>query len=273
MRGREKVVVAGLVFALFAAAAGGASAAKDPVTGGMLALPGEAVEPKAVEQCACPPQAQAPGALPIPTAVPAPIVTPLPVPPPAPPPPLPPPPVAAPPEANGQDDTSWGLLARGGYFGLPSFIADELFVQHPNVVGLSYGFEIRYYGDGHRGGNSYGISVDVASARMDGAWQQKDADPIKIASGDVDMLAFTVTRYWDFFPTWYLHPYLGLGIGAAHAKGYYLDESDKITADIWIPVLHIPIGLAIEIGDRFEFVAEGRFLDGIAIGAALQARF
>ena len=75
------------------------------------------------------------------------------------------------------DDTSWGLLVRGGYFGLPNSIADELFVQHPDIAGTSFGAEIRYHGEGGgRGVASIGLAVDYATAKADGIWQADESD-------------------------------------------------------------------------------------------------
>ena len=172
------------------------------------------------------------------------------------------------------DDTSWGILLRGGYFGLPNFIADELFYQHPDIAGTSLGVEFRYHGEGGgRGVTSIGLAVDYATAKTDGEWQQEESDPVTVESGEVSMLAFTVTGYWSLFPTWYVHPYAGIGIGIAHATGYYQDQEERKDADYWVPVLHVPVGLAFELGKRFQLAVEGRFIDGIAIGGALQVRF
>ncbi len=92
-------------------------------------------------------------------------------------------------------------------------------------------------------------------------------------SGEFSMLAFTLTAYWSMFPSWYVHPYVGLGIGVAHVKGYYINETERVDADVWVPVLHVPVGLAVELGKTFQLALEGRFLDGIAIGGAFQVRF
>ena len=172
------------------------------------------------------------------------------------------------------DDTSWGVLLRGGYFGVPNFIADELFLQHPDIAGTSFGAEIRYHGEGGgRGVASIGLGIEYATAKADGQWQENETDEIVTASGEVNMLAVTLTGYWSLFPSWYVHPYVGLGIGFAHATGYYQDEEERNDADYWIPVVHVPIGLAVELGKRLQLSVEGRFLNGIAIGGALQARF
>ncbi len=240
MRSSGRMYLAGLAFALCAAAACVASAAeKEPVTGGLLSVPGEAIpvcKPTAPPEAIAPKEAAAP--------------------------------------ARKLDDTSWGLLVRGGYFGLPNFIADELFYKHPTVTGYSVGAEIRYHGDtGGRGVSSVGLAVDSAAARTDGEWQNNETSKVVKASGDISMLAITLTSYWSLFPSWYVHPYIGIGIGVAHVKGFYKNDIDRFDADIWIPALHIPVGLAVEFGKRFQLTAEGRFINGIALGGALQVRF
>lgn len=185
-------------------------------------------------------------------------------------------PVAAanePAESGKADDTSWGVLLRGGYFGLPNFIADELFTRHPDIEGANYGAEIRYHGNGGgRGIASLGLAIDFAEARADGVWQQDASKTPKTASGEISFLGFTLTGYWSLFPSWYVHPYVGLGVGLAYVKGQYTDQ-EVIEVNEWLPVVHIPVGLAVELGKRLQLSVEGRFFDGIAYGGALQFRF
>lgn len=178
------------------------------------------------------------------------------------------------PVTTKEDDTSWGVLVRGGYFGVPNFVADELFTQHPDVEGSSYGAEIRYHGNGGgRGIASIGLAVDSGTAKADGMWQEKATDKIVKANGEFEVMAIALTGYWSLFPSWYVHPYFGLGIGAAHFKGFYKNETERVDADVWIPAVHIPVGLAVELGKYLQLAVEGRFIDGIAIGGALQVRF
>ena len=77
------------------------------------------------------------------------------------------------PQQPGRGTTPPGACSlRGGYFGVPNFIADELFYQHPDIAGSSIGAEIRYHGeDGGRGVSSIGLAVDYATAEADGIWQ------------------------------------------------------------------------------------------------------
>jgi opacity protein-like surface antigen len=230
------------VHALCVAAAGIAFAAvQEPVSGGLLSIPGD-VTPALI--AAAPPVAPAPAPTPAPAA------------------------------AGKGDDTSWGLLVRGGYFGLPDFIADELFVQHPDIAGTSIGLEFRYHGDdGGRGVSSIGLAVDYATAKADGVWQENESDEITHASGEVTMLAFTVTGYWSLFPSWYVHPYVGFGLGAGYFKGTVRQEEDLTEVAMLLPVLHVPVGLAAEFGKSAQLALEARFLDGISLGGSLQVRF
>lgn len=261
MRGSGKVLVAGFVLALFATAGIAFAAEKEPASGGLLSLPGDAVP---APMTAAPPLAPAPTlAEPREKQAPAaPAAAPTPA------------PAGAADASPKEDDTSWGVLVRGGYFGVPNFIADELFTQHPDVEGSSYGAEIRYHGNGGgRGIASIGLSVDSGTAKADGIWQESATDKILNARGEFDVLAIALTGYWSIFPSWYVHPYFGLGIGAAHVKGFYKNDTERVDADIWIPSIHIPVGLAVELGKRFQLAIEGRLTAGIAVGGALQVRF
>lgn len=234
MRGPGRIVIACLVLTLAGAPAGAAVNEKGPATG-------DPADPAGL-----PPAAVAVDPAPAPAA-----------------------------DVSPRDkETSWGFLARGGYFGLPDVIADKLFRQHPKVDGYTYGGELRYHGDGGgRGVSSIGLAVDYARTEGDGIWQPDAEDRPEAFSGEISMLAFTVTGYWSMFPSWYVHPYVGLGLGAAHLKGDYQKEDDLTTVDAWIPVIHIPVGMAFEFGEHWQVSLEARFLDGFAAGGALQARF
>lgn len=179
------------------------------------------------------------------------------------------------PAARAQsDDTSWGVLFRGGYFGLPDAVADRLFRQHPKLAGHTYGAELRYHGDGGgRGVSSIGFAVESASVDGEGIWQPEKEDRPAAFGGKVEMLCFSVTGYWSMFPTWYVHPYVGFGLGVARLEGEYRDDEAVTTLDTWMPAVHVPVGLAFEFGPTLQFSLEARVLNGIAVGGALQARF
>jgi hypothetical protein len=170
--------------------------------------------------------------------------------------------------------TTWGLVARGGYYGVPDAVAGEIFHRHPEISGWIAGAELRYYGDGGgRGISSIGLAVDHGYAEADGLWQAEKTDRPVEASGSATMTAITLTGYWNLFPSWFVHPYIGLGIGAAYFEGEYEDEGGPIRESGWLPAVHIPIGLAFEFGEHVQLSAEARFIDGFAAGGALQLRF
>lgn len=254
MRSSGRVFVAGVVIALCAAAGVAAAAEREPVTGGLLSLPGAAAPAPA-------PVAQAPAQAPASWAGPA----------------LAPAPPEPPATRDRKDDTTWGLLIRGGVFDLPGVIKDALFIKHPEEIdGPILGAEIRYHGeDGGRGAASIGVSFDSVTATGTGEWQHTDSKRTMIGYGEVTVMAVTVTGYWSLLPSWYVHPTIGIGIGVAHATGHYQDDADRnqwVDADYWIPAVHVPVGLAIELGKGLQLTIEGRFIDGISIGASLQAR-
>jgi hypothetical protein len=148
MRGHGSVVAACLVLTLAGApAANAAIAAKEPAAPGLSAMPG-------TEDPA--PAPSFPGAAPAPGAAMAP----------------------APGSAAPEREPVWGVLVRGGYFGLPDTIANRLYRQHPKVDGHTYGGELRYHGDG--GGRVTSIdrvqlprSARIGSREERPAWRQR----------------------------------------------------------------------------------------------------
>jgi opacity protein-like surface antigen len=189
---------------------------------------------------------------------------------------VPPPFTAPPPSApvKKEDSTRWGIAARYGYFGVPDVVANELFVQHPAIEGTMYGGEIRYHGEGGgRGVASIGLAVDTGSTKTDGIWQAEATDPPKATSGEIDLLAITVTGYWNILPSWPVHPYVGIGLGVAHIKGSYQSDDDLVEVDYWVPAVNLPVGLAVEFGEHFQLSAEARFIDGISVNGVAQVRF
>lgn len=178
------------------------------------------------------------------------------------------------PEATPARGVTWGIVGRGGWFGIPDSVAGQLFERHPSISGWIAGAELRYFGDGgRRSVSSVGLAIDHGSAEADGIWQAEKTDSPKQASGSATITAVTLTAYWTLFPSWVVHPYLGLGIGAAHIDGEYENEDGPVTAEGWLPALHVPLGIAVELGEGVQLSVEGRFIDGFTAGGALQLRF
>ena len=185
---------------------------------------------------------------------------------------------AGPPAAGAAEKpaggVTWGVVARGGYYGIPDAVAGEIFYRHPEVSGWIAGAELRYFGNGGaRSITSIGLAVDHGYAEADGLWQAEKTDRPVQASGSATMTAITLTTYWNLFPSWRLHPYVGLGVGAAYFEGEYEDAGGPIRESGWLPAVHIPIGLAFELGENAQLSAEARFIDGFAAGGALLLRF
>lgn len=168
----------------------------------------------------------------------------------------------------------WGLLVRGGYYGVPDWILDQLFEQHPEVDGTIVGGELRYYGDGGPSGAfSIGLGFDVGSADGFGTWQENAGDPSINGGGDVDLAAGHITLYFDIVPSSPIHPYIGFGGGAGYAKGRYVREGEEINVEEFVPVIHLPVGVVLNLGENFGLSAEARVIDGISYGGSLQLRF
>jgi opacity protein-like surface antigen len=239
------MLVAFLAITLCGTAVGSMAAEKEPVTGGLIAEPGRP-DP-------APPPAPAP--LATPQAFPAAIAA-----------------TSAESAVVIVDHPSVGLVARVGYFGLPDVIADQLFSQHPEVDGTIYGGEIRFLSGG-RSVFSYGFAVDYGETSAYGIWQTDESSAPQAGSGDISMLAFTVTGYWNIIPAGAIRPYIGLGVGIGYFEGTIQEEADVVEVDTLLPVLHIPIGLALELGEHVQLALEARIINGVAAGGSLQIRF
>ncbi len=185
--------------------------------------------------------------------------------------------LAAPPAASADEDAApprWGIGFRAGTYGVPDWVLDTLFEEHPSVDGSIVGAELRWYGDnGPSGLFSVGLTFDVGQADGTGIWQETSQSTPVAGGGDIDIAASSLTLYWDFWFWNRIHPYVGLGAGIGYAKGSYVEENDDITVKEFIPVIHIPVGLAFDLGETFRFSLEGRVIDGWSWGGLFQIRF
>lgn len=254
----------GVALAVCCAGPSGALAfEKEPVTGGMVPVPvPETTAPVEDPESISEPIPQS-DLTPEPPAAPAPVV-----------PAAPATSMRAPaPAPAGEDDTTWGVLLRAGYFGLQDQIADSLLRQHPKIAGIAYGAEARYHGEGGgRGVASAGVALDYCTVSADGIWQADEFHAPEAGGGELSLIALTLTGYLNVFPSWRVHPYLGVGIGVGWLDGSYQEGNELVEVSGLIPVLHVPVGLAYELDKRFQFAVEARFLDGISIGGTFQLR-
>lgn len=169
---------------------------------------------------------------------------------------------------------SFGIIARGGYYGVPDWILDLLFEQHPDVDGTMFGGELRYYGDGGPSGTfSIGIGADVGRADGFGIWQEDAGDTPINGGGEVDIIVGHITLYFDFFPSSPIHPYIGIGGGVGWAEGRYVRDGEEVNVKEFVPAIHLPLGILFNLGEHLGISAEARVIDGISLGGSLQLRF
>ena len=165
----------------------------------------------------------------------------------------------------------WGIGIHGGYFGVPDFILDRVFAEHPSVSGSTFGIEARYYGD--KGPDrifNWLFSLDYGKFSGDGYWKEEEGDDLEYGKIDVSLISFTATALWNILPTKPVNPYIGIGIGVGLLKGTGKSQDEpEESVSATIPVLHIPIGLNIKASDKFHINLEGGFRDGFyGIGGA-----
>ena len=185
--------------------------------------------------------------------------------------------LTAPPQTLASEDgysPNWGIGFRAGYYGVPDWVLDRMFDEHPSVSGSIVGLDLRHYGSsGPKGVFSVGLTLDVGQADGVGTWKEDSGSTPVEGGGDVDIAAATVTCYFDFWSTRRVHPYLGLGLGLGYADATYIEEDDDVHVKEFIPVLHIPLGLAFNLSETFSVALEGRIIDGLSFGGFLQMRF
>ena len=168
----------------------------------------------------------------------------------------------------------WGLTLRGGAYGVPDWLLGMLFEEHPSVDGTMGGVELRHFGSsGPSGAFSVGLTVDIGRTEGEGLWQENAGDLPVIGGGKVNLAAATLTAYLDIMPTSRLHPYIGFGLGVGYAEGTYIRDGTEITVDEFVPVIHIPVGPSLALGEHLALGVEGRVIDGIFYGGFLQLRF
>ena len=103
-------------------------------------------------------------------------------------------------------------------------------------------------------------------------WQEEAGDAPIESGGEVDLIAAAMTLYWDFYSSSPLHPYAGLGLGLGYAEGRYEREGERISVDEFLPVVHVPVGLVLNLGERVGLSVEARFIDGFSWGGLAQFR-
>lgn len=183
----------------------------------------------------------------------------------------------------GGDVPRSGIGVRAGFFGIPNRILDYFVYEHPEVKGESFAFEVRSYG--HKGPKSVfsGIySLEYSKMRGEGPWRDQEGHRTLTGRGDVTQVSLTATILMNIFPSSPVHIYMGGGVGVGKIsiwyEGSYVDElgteiTDDYKEDRIIPVAHIPVGIIINLKNRFEIRIEGGFKNGFYAGAGVVLNF
>lgn len=168
----------------------------------------------------------------------------------------------------------WGIGIHGGYFGVPDFILDEVFIEHPSVKGSTFGIEARYYGDkGPDRVFNWLFSLDYGKFSGDGYWRVEEGEDLEYGKIDASLISLTATALWNILPTKPVNPYIGIGLGIGYLKGKGKSEDEEKSVSATIPVLHIPVGLNIKASDKFHIIIEGGFRDGFYGGGGARILF
>jgi opacity protein-like surface antigen len=163
---------------------------------------------------------------------------------------------------KAEEKKGWGIGVKGGYFGVPDFVLDRIFEEHPSVSGSTFGIEARYYGRTDKVFN-LSLSLDYGTFSSDGYWRKEAADERKYGKIEGSLVSLTATAIWNILPTKTVNPYLGIGLGVGQLKGTGKSEDEEESVSATVPVLHIPLGINIRPSDRFHIDLEGGFRDGI----------
>lgn len=176
-----------------------------------------------------------------------------------------------------------GVGLKGGVFGIPNQLLDLFVYEHPEVRGEFYSFEIRSYGaKGAKSVFSGLYSLEFSKMNGEGPWRDEQSHRRLEGTGEITQINITATIIMSLFPNLPVHPYFGAGLGVGRVsvwyEGTYTDEvgtqiTDRYENDRFIPVGHVPIGIAINFKNRVLARIEGGFKNGFYLGAALTIIF
>jgi opacity protein-like surface antigen len=161
-------------------------------------------------------------------------------------------------------------------FGIPNQLLDLFLYEHPQISGTAYGLEIRSYGEkGLQGVFSGLYSFEYSKMSGQGPWRINQQDRQLNGAGEVVQINVTASILLHLFPSLPVHPYIGAGIGLGRisvwSEGTYQDElgttiKDSTNQSYVIPVGHIPVGISVNIMNKFEIRVEGGFKNGFYVG-------
>jgi len=176
-----------------------------------------------------------------------------------------------------------GVGLKGGVFGIPNQLLDLFVYEHPEVRGEVYAFEIRSYGArGPKSVFSGLYSLEYSRMRGEGPWRDEQSHRRLEGAGEISQISITATIIMSLFPRLPVHPYFGAGLGIGRVsiwyEGTYTDElgtqiTDRYENNRFLPVGHVPIGIAINFKNRVLARIEGGFKNGFYLGAAVTINF
>ncbi len=177
----------------------------------------------------------------------------------------------------------FGAGARVSSFGIPNALLDLALYEHPQLSGTAFSFEIHSYGDrGPRSVFSGVYALEYSRISGQGHFRVESYDRRFFGSGEVTQLNLTATILMHAFPSSPVHPYIGAGIGigsmSVWAEGSYQDElgttiRDTVQEKLLVPVGHVPIGVLLNLGDKFFLRAEAGFKNGFYFGGSAAVNF
>lgn len=192
-------------------------------------------------------------------------------------------------------EPKFGISVKSGWFGIPKKLIDAVkldiitideipyaLVKKPYIEGEVYGFELRYYGKkGIRSGYSSVLSYERNSIKGEGLWEREIGYGIFGGTLSSNSHTLTFSTQFDIFPSFPIHPFFGLGIGASYLsykvelltteKG---EEIRKLGKDkVIIPVFHFPVGFRLYIGEIADLKLETGFKNGFYLIGGISFNF
>lgn len=179
--------------------------------------------------------------------------------------------------------TRFGTGARISSFGIPNALLDLALFEHPRLSGSAFSFEIHSYGEkGPRSVFSGVYCLEYSRISGEGYYRVESYNNRFFGSGEITQLNLTATILMHAFPGSPIHPYIGGGIGIGSmsiwAEGSYQDElgttiRDSLNKKLFVPVGHVPIGVMVNIRDKFLLRAEAGFKNGFYFGGSAVVNF
>jgi len=175
------------------------------------------------------------------------------------------------------DIPKWGVGLRLSGFGVPNFLLDKFAFEHPTLSGFDASFEVRSFGvKGPRSSIGALFSLEYSNMSGKGFWRENEDSRQLEVEGGLSQVNLTATVLIGILPSYVVHPYIGFGLGVGRAyiwsEGYYTDEDpllvekETYVKSLIVPVVHIPIGIMINIKNKVEVRIEIGFKNGVYLG-------